>query len=281
MAGRRISRTWRSNGHAQAAQGGRRLSGAKRAAILFLGLPQDQASRVMGLRVAREIRETSMVMARLAEVKPPTVEAACNDFAHPLADGGPVAGTSQRTERLLRGALTGRDDLIESIMSDIGGPSFGTAWEKIATAEAKTLAEYLVKEPPQVAADVLALLALEVVGEVMRRLLALKPVGRDILEDSERALRQDLAIDGSKAKKEDPVAVLADFIGQVDGDTASRLLGMLEAASPDQAAQVRKRMFTSADLVKISKAAIKALLQDCDKSRLAVALKCAEDARSR
>ena len=80
-------------------------------------------------------------------------------------------------------------------------------------------------------------------------------------------------------KKKDPHNYMADLIGRVNSDTEARLLGSLESVSPEHAAMVRKHMFTFADLVKISTASIQALLQECDKSRLAMALKLSDDSQ--
>jgi flagellar motor switch protein FliG len=80
-------------------------------------------------------------------------------------------------------------------------------------------------------------------------------------------------------KKKDPHSYMADLIGRVNSDTEARLLGSLESASPEHAAMVRKHMFTFADLVRISATSIQALLQECDKSRLAMALKLSDDSQ--
>jgi flagellar motor switch protein FliG len=63
----------------------------------------------------------------------------------------------------------------------------------------------------------------------------------------------------------------------VNSDTEARLLSSLESVSAEHAAMVRKHMFTFADLVRVGATAIQALLQECDKSRLAMALKLSDD----
>jgi flagellar motor switch protein FliG len=70
---------------------------------------------------------------------------------------------------------------------------------------------------------------------------------------------------------------MADLIGRVNGDTETRLLTSLEGVSPEHAAMVRKHMFTFADLIRVTGTSIQALLQECDKSRLAMALKLSDE----
>ena len=269
----------------------KRLSGPERAAILFLGLQQEQISKLMDHLNEDEIRTISRTMSRLGKVDPAIVEAVFGDFGESAASGGVIVGTTQTTERLLRSVLIGRDELVDSILQEISGPPKSNTWERVTTVEAKTLADYLGNEHPQVAAvvlsqlfadyaaQVLAQLPAAYSADIMLRLLEVPTVNREILDDIERALRNDLGMDLVQDKKKDPHSYMADLIGRVNSDTEARLLGSLESASPEQAAMVRKHMFTFADLVRISATSIQALLQECDKSRLAMALKLSDDSQ--
>lgn len=275
---------------AQSSPDPKRLSGAERAAILFLGLQQEQIAKLMDHLNEDEIRTISRTMSRLGRVDPAIVEAVFTDFGDSAASGGVIIGTNQTTERLLRSVLVGRDELVDSILQEISGPAKNNTWERVTTVESKALAEYLGKEHPQVAAVVLSQLfadyAAQVLAElpadsapdIMLRLLEVPVVNREILDDIERALRNDLGMDLVQEKKKDPHNYMADLIGRVNSDTEARLLGSLEGLSPEHAAMVRKHMFTFVDLVKVSGPSIQALLQECDKSRLAMALKLSDDA---
>ena len=266
-----------------------RLSGPERAAILFLGLQQEQISKLMDHLNEDEIRTISRTMARLGRVDPAIVEAVFNDFGANAASGGVIVGTNQTTERLLRSVLTGRDELVDSILQEISGPQKSNTWERVTTVDAKVLADYLGNEHPQVAAvvlsqlfadyaaQVLASLPAATAPDIMVRLLEVSTVNREILDDIERALRNDLGMDLVQDKKKDAHNYMADLIGRVNSDTETRLLTSLEGVSPEHAAMVRKHMFTFADLTRVTGTSIQALLQECDKSRLAMALKLSDE----
>lgn len=267
-----------------------RLTGAERAAVLFLGLPQEHITKLMDLLNEDEIRTLSRTMSSLGKVPPAMVEAVYAEFADSLNTGGSVIGSHQTTERLLRSVLIGRDELVDSIIQEISGPPKSNTWERVTTVEAKALAEYLGREHPQVAAvvlsqlfadyaaQVLSQLPQDKAADIMIRLLEVPNVNREIMDDIERALRNDLGMDLAHDRRKDPHSNMADLIGRVNSDTEARLMSSLETVSPEHAAKVRKFMFTFADLVKISQSSIQALLQECDKSRLAVALKLSDDA---
>jgi flagellar motor switch protein FliG len=276
---------------AQSSADAKRLSGPERAAILFLGLQQEQITKLMDHLNEDEIRTISRTMSRLGKVDPAIVEAVFSDFGDSAASGGVIVGTTQTTERLLRSVLIGRDELVDSILQEISGPPKSNTWERVTTVEAQVLADYLGNEHPQVAAvglsqlfadyaaQVLAQLPQASAADIMLRLLEVTTVNREILDDIERALRNDLGMDLVQDKKKDPHNYMADLIGRVNSDTETRLLGSLESISPEHAAMVRKHMFTFADLIKISTTSIQALLQECDKGRLAVALKLSDESQ--
>jgi flagellar motor switch protein FliG len=267
------------------------LNGPERAAILFLGLQQEQIAKLMDHLNEDEIRTISRTMSRLGKVDPAIVEAVFSDFGASAAGGGVIVGTTQTTERLLRSVLNGRDELVDSILQEISGPAKSNTWERVTTVEAKTLADYIGNEHPQVAAvvlsqlfadyaaQVLAQLPAATSADIMVRLLEISTVNREILDDIERALRNDLGMDLVQDKKKDPHGYMADLIGRVNSDTEARLLSSLESLSPAHATMVRKHMFAFADLVRVSAASIQALLQECDKGRLAVALKLCDESQ--
>jgi flagellar motor switch protein FliG len=261
------------------------MNGTERAAIILLALPHEQTVKVMEMLSEAEIREISKAMARLGRVEQPTLEGISHEFLQSAASSGLVVGSEQSTERLLKAALNGREGLIKSIMEDIRSPGGDTTWERISAVDAKVLADYLANEHPQTIAVVLSRVGpehsarvLSLLPDVMLRILQLGPVSADILEDVERSLRNDLTALTGRGQGTDPHAVMADLVSRVDSDTEARLLGALEAASPETASRVRRLMFTFDDLVKVGKAALQTLLQECDKSRLALALKPLDEA---
>jgi flagellar motor switch protein FliG len=98
------------------------------------------------------------------------------------------------------------------------------------------------------------------------------------MADLERGLWQDLQPLMQTDAGDDRHAFMADLIGRVDSDTETRLLSAMESNAPDQAAQVRKHMFTFVDIARMTDGSVQTLLNDVDKSRLAVAIKLVDEA---
>jgi len=267
----------------------RALSGSERAAIVLLSLGPEQAGRLVELLSEEEIRQISKAMARLGEVDSTIAHKVVQDFAANTGSAGSIVGSQQSTERLLRATMAGRDDLVDTIMQDIRGGGGAAIWDKIAALDAKAFANFIVPEHPQTiavvlsrvipdfTAQVLGVFATELASNVMLRMLEIEKIDPEVIEDIERGLWQDLQPLMQTDGGDDRHAFMADLIGRVDSDTETRLLGAMEAESPDQAAQVRKHMFTFIDIAKMADSSVQTLLNDVDKARLAVAIKLSDE----
>jgi flagellar motor switch protein FliG len=274
----------------QPSQQPRALSGSERAAIVLLSLGPEQAGRLVELLSEEEIRQISKAMARLGEIDSTIAHKVVQDFAANAGSAGSIVGSQQSTERLLRATMAGRDDLVDTIMQDIRGGGGAAIWDKIAALDAKAFANLIQHEHPQTvavvlsrvipdfAAQALGLFSTELASNVMLRMLEIEKIDSDVIEDVERGLWQDLQPLMQTDGGDDRHAFMADLIGRVDSDTEARLLGAMESESPDQAAQVRKHMFTFIDIAKMTDSSVQTLLNDVDKARLAVAIKLSDDA---
>src|SRR5262249_20673546 len=140
-----------------------------------------------------EIRSISRTMSRLGKIDPAVMEAVCNDFMARLAAGGVLVGSHETTERLLRNALIGRDELVDSIMQEVRGPTTTGSGDGVTPVAARVLPQPPANEPPRVAAGglpqlfadyaarVRGALPAEPASDIMVRLLELGTVNRDIL----------------------------------------------------------------------------------------------------
>jgi flagellar motor switch protein FliG len=273
----------------QSAQQPRALSGSERAAIVLLSLGPEQAGRLVELLSEEEIRQISKAMSRLGEVDSTIAHKVVQDFAANTGSGGSIVGSQQSTERLLRATMVGRDDLVDTIMQDIRGGGGAAIWDKIAALDGKAFANFIRREHPQTiavvlsrvipdfTAQVLGVFPTELASNVMLRMLEIEKIDPEVIEDIERGLWQDLQPLMQTEGGDGRHAFMADLIGRVDSDTETRLLGAMEAESPDQAAQVRKHMFTFIDIAKMGDSSVQTLLNDVDKSRLAVAIKLSDE----
>ncbi|GLK76324.1 flagellar motor switch protein FliG [Methylopila jiangsuensis] len=262
---------------------GRPLSGVDRAAVLMLALGEEHGAPIWQMLDDDEIRALSGAMASLGPVEMSTVENLLMQFVSSLSSAGGLMGTFDTTERLLARLLP--KERVGAIMEEIRGPAGRTMWEKLSNVQEAVLANYLKNEYPQTvavvlskirseqAARVLAILPEDFALDVVRRMLAMEAVQKDILERVEQTLRSELMSNLSQTSRRDAHEQMAEIFNAFDRQTESRFLSKLEDASKDSADRIKQLMFTFDDLAKLDSAGVQTLLRDAPRDKLAVALK--------
>ncbi|MFD1333794.1 flagellar motor switch protein FliG [Methylopila musalis] len=262
---------------------GRPLTGVDRAAVLMLALGEEHGAPIWQMLDDDEIRALSGAMASLGPVEMTTVENLLMQFVSSLSSAGGLMGTFDTTERLLARLLP--KERVGAIMEEIRGPAGRTMWEKLSNVQEAVLANYLKNEYPQTvavvlskirseqAARVLAILPEDFALDVVRRMLAMEAVQKDILERVEQTLRSELMSNLSQTSRRDAHEQMAEIFNAFDRQTESRFLSKLEDAAKDSADRIKQLMFTFDDLAKLDSAGVQTLLRDAPRDKLAVALK--------
>ena len=263
------------------------LSGVERVSLLLLSLGDEQVQEVFKHLDETEIREIALTMTALGKVPSNVVEVMFGDFVDQLSITGALIGTPESTKRLLTKALP--LEKVTLIMDEISGPAGRTMWDKLSNISEDLLATYLKNEYPQTisvvmsrikpehAARVMTLLPDALVTEVIMRMLKMESVRREILDDIERTLRTEFMSNISKAAKRDSYELVAEIFNYLDRQSEAKMLGNLEESSPDDAEKIKNLMFTFDDMLKLDAQGVQAVIRVCDKTKLALALKGAND----
>lgn len=264
------------------------LNGVERVSLLLLALGEEQVQKVFEHMDESEIREIAITMTGLGKVSSNVVEVMFGDFVDQLSSTGALIGTPESTKRLLSKALPA--EKVALIMEEISGPAGRTMWDKLSNINEELLANYLKNEYPQTisvvltrirpehAARVMTLLPEGLVMEVIVRMLKMESVRREILDDIERTLRVEFMSNISKSSKRDSYELVAEIFNFLDRQTETRMIGSLEENSPDDAERIKNLMFTFEDMLKLDGKGIQSVIRVVDKTKLALALKGANEA---
>jgi flagellar motor switch protein FliG len=266
---------------------GKPLSGPKRAAILMLALGEQYGGKVWAMLDDDEVRELSMHMSTLGTVEAEVVEDLLLEFVSRMSASGALMGNFDATERLLQQYLPA--ERVTGIMDEIRGPAGRNMWEKLSNVQEDILASYLKNEYPQTiavvlsklatdhASKVLAALPEELAMDVVRRMLSLDPVQKEILEKIEQTLRTEFMSTLSTSKRRDSHEQMAEIFNAFDRQTEARFITSLEEADREGAERIKALMFTFEDLTRLEASASQTLLAKVDKKDLALALKGANE----
>lgn len=261
----------------------RTLTGMERAAAIMLALGETHGGPLWSQLDELEVKELSAAMATLGPVDPAVVDDLLVEFVASMSSSGGLVGNVDSTERLLGQLLP--KERVSQIMEEIRGPAGRTMWEKLSNVQEQVLASYLKNEYPQTVAVVLSRLRVEQAArvlaifpddyalDVVRRMLAMEPVQKDILERIEKTLRSEFMSGLSQSSKRDPHEQMAEIFNSFDRQTEARFLSKLEEAAKDSADRIKQLMFTFDDLAKLDSAGVQTLLRDAPRDKLAVALK--------
>lgn len=163
------------------------------------------------------------------------------------------------------------------------------AFRKIAQAPLEELAGILQHEQPAVvgvvlrylpaerAADILSLLPSEVRRRAIVFMCSCEAPSPDLLERIEKFLESKIDPEKKTADSDEDAAdkleAIAGIIQHVDKTVEEDLLTAIDETSADTGKDIRDRLFTFEDIVKLSDVAVRRLLQEVDTGLLSVALR--------
>ncbi len=261
--------------------------GINKVAMLMLMVQQETAAKIFELLDEEEIKLISQAMSKLGTVQSDVVEGLVTEFHSNLIDTASFVGNLQNTERFLRRVL-GKEK-VEGILEDIRGPAGRNIWDKLGNVSEDILANYLKNEYPQTAAlilsrlnpqqasGVLVLLSPEFAFEIMKRMLVMDPVKKEILDRVERTLRTEFISTLSKSQKSDNNQLLAEIFNNFDRTHEATFMSMMEQYDTSMADRIKGLMFTFEDLKRLNAVGIQSVLKVADKGKLALALKGASE----
>ena len=265
----------------------RELKGAERVAVLLLALGDKYGMPIWSKLDELELKEISQAMATMGALTTEMIEEVLVDFVTRVTSNQSMAGGFETTERLLASFMDA--DKVTSIMEEIRGPAGRNMWEKLSNVQENVLANYLKNEYPQTvavvlskirsehAARVLAILPDDFALEVVKRMLSMEAVQKDILEKIESTLRIEFMSNLAQTQRRDAHEVMAEIFNAFDRQTEARFLTALEEEARESADRIKSLMFTFEDLAKLDAAGVQTLLRQVDKDKLAIALKGSSD----
>ena len=264
----------------------RDLNGIDRSAILLLSLGEDEAAEVMRHLGPREVQKLGAAMARMSHVSTDQAQTVLADFRSRLERQTSLGvGSDQYIRAMLNKAL-GADKastLIDRILH--GGDSSGL--ENLKWMDARSIADLIKLEHPQVLAMILAYMEPEQAGEVlhhlperlvseaMMRLASLETVQpaairelNDILEEQLSGETQSLQVASLGGPK-----AAAEVLNRLETSLSGSILEKMRENDSELAEKVQEKMFVFDDLIKLDDRSLQVLLREIPSEGFVTALK--------
>lgn len=263
------------------------LNGVQKVALVIMQLTQEHAAEVMRQFSESEAEEIIGEIVRLRRVDASVVDSTIAEFYERTQQSvSPSRGGLEFAEELLQASFGA--ERAAGVMDRVSSTMAGTSFEFLDAADpqqvssmlsgelAETQALVLAHLNPGKASQVLANFETAVqfdVAQAIASMHAATPEAVSIVADSLRRSARSVVAPRERAEVIGGVQPLVDIINRADVATEHELLEALDARDPKLAEEVRARMITFADIVRLESKDVQQVLRGIDVAMLAISLK--------
>ena len=260
----------------------------RKAAILLMSLPEDDAGKVMARLSPKQVEAVSIEIAKLGLISSEEQDSAIKDFADASPDSiGAGAGGLDLAKSLVEKALgKNASTTIENVRQQIEAMPFGF----LQKVDSQNLLTFIMDEHPQTIALILSHLqasqAASIISglpsdrqlAVVRRIATMGQTNPEVIQEVEKGLEHRMSsVMSQQFENAGGVESVAEILNVTDRATERSLLENLAQEDPDLVEEIRRLMFVFEDIVKFSSKDVQTLLRNVESSQLAMALKGASE----
>lgn len=260
----------------------------RKAAVLLMSLPEEQAGQLMSKLTPKEVEVVSIAIAKMNNVSRDEQENVINEFADasPSSMGGQAGGINLAKSLVERALGKNASGTLDSVRQQIEAMPFGFLRQVdsqnlltfIIDEHPQTIALILSHLPPSYGAEILGGLPSERQMAVVRRIATMGQTNPEIIREVERGLEHRMASVMSQSfENAGGVATVAEVLNVTDRATERSLLENLAQEDPDLVEEIRRLMFVFEDIAKFHDKDIQSVLKNVDNSQWAMALKGASE----
>ena len=265
------------------------LNGTQRAAVLVLLLGEQQAADIIRYMNPKEVQALGGAMVALSDLSQEVVNAVLDDFVSTLKKQTSLGlGTNEYVEKVLKRALG--PDKAASVLSRIMPGQGSKGLDILKWMDARSIAEMIRGEHPQVtaiilsvleydvAADVLAFLDPPTRAEIMQRVASLETVQPSAMEELESIMKSQFANNSSaQSSSFGGVKAAAKIMNFAKVDLESSVMAGLTSLDAELTQKIQDNMFTFENLSGVDNRGIQTLMRAVEPDMLMTALKGAAD----
>ncbi len=260
--------------------------GATRVAALILGVGQDVATELFKQMTELEVRQVALGARELKRAGPKAIPDALTWFCDAMQQAGVDALGGDATIRRMAMQVLGEDTVKRTF--DAAAPAhvpedlLGT----VASADADSLAMILAREQPQTvalvlssltperAASVMTKLPLSIRPQVVRRMAVVEAIAPEVLREVKQALASELqTLVAEGMRKVDGRMAALEILRLSPAAQQAEILSAIEKDDPGLSQELRSKLFTFEDLIRLADRDLQTLMKDLDMKQVTIALK--------
>ena len=262
-----------------------RLTGTQKCAILMMLLGEEEASEILRNLGPKEVQHLGSAMYSVQGLDQVTVNRVLDEFLAIIkAQTSLGLGAGNYIKNVLTKALG--DDKAQSVLSRITPVSSDRPIEILDWMDARSIAELISDEHPQIislvisylefglAADVLGLLPHSLQPDIIKRIATLQTVQPDALAELERVMQKKFKDNTSlRASQVGGVGAAAKIMNFTKQQMESRIMKSLGRDDKQLMQLIQENMFVFDNLIMADDKSLQTLLRSVETELLVLALK--------
>jgi len=265
------------------------MTGVQRAAVLMLLLGEQQAAEIIRFLNPKEVQALGGAMVSVSDLSQEAVNAVLDEFVATIKKQTNLGlGTTDYVEKVFKRALG--DDKAASVLGRIMPGQGSKGLEILSWMDARSIAEMIRGEHPQVtaiilsvlehsvAADVLNFLPTETRAEIIQRVANLETVQPSAMEELEAIMKKQFSNNSSaKSSSFGGLKAAAKIMNFTKTELEASVMGGLSELDPDLMQKIQDNMFTFENLTGVDNRGIQVLMRNVEPDLLMIGLKGASD----
>ena len=265
------------------------MSGSQRAAVLMLLLGEQQAAEIVKFLDPKEVQSLGGAMVSVADLSQEAVNQVLDDFVMTIKKQTSIGlGTTDYVEKVFKRALG--DDKAASVLGRILPGQSTKGLDILQWMDARSIADMIRGEHPQVcaiilsvlehevAADVLLFLPEENRSEVIQRVASLETVQPSAMAELEAIMKKQFSSSSSAASSSfGGIKAAAKIMNATKTALDAQVMGGLEKLDAELKKKIQDNMFTFDKLMSVDSKGIQVLMRNVEPDMLMIALKGANE----
>ncbi len=266
------------------------MTSTQRAAVLMLLLGEEQASDIIRFLNPKEVQALGAAMVQVQDLSQEAINVVLDEFVATIKKQTSLAlGTADYVEKVFKRALG--DDKAASVLGRISPGSGSKGLEILSWMDARSIADMIQAEHPQVvaiilsvlepmvAADVLSFLPGDSRAEVIQRVASLETVQPSAMVELEAIMKKQFSTNSSaKSSSFGGVKAAASIMNLTKTALEAAVMGGLRDLDPDMMQKIQDNMFTFENLTGVDNKGIQTIMRNVEPDLMMKALKGASDA---
>jgi flagellar motor switch protein FliG len=266
-----------------------RMTSTDRSAVIMLLLGEQQAADIIRYLNPREVQALGSAMVGVADLSQEAVNIVLDEFVATIKKQTSLGlGTGDYVEKVLNRALGA--DKAATVLGRIMPGSSSKGLEILRWMDARSIADMIREEHPQVAAIILSVLEYDVAAdvlnylpaenrpEIMQRVASLETVQPSAMDELEGIMKQQFSSSSSaKSSSFGGVSTAAKIMNFTKVDLETAIMSGVAGLDEELAMKIQDNMFTFDNLAGVDNRAIQVLMRNIESDMLMTALKGADE----